>query len=125
MDTSHPTKQESGFTTRVASNQDPEDPNYGEESDTLAIPPQYRGTAADRKDMSVLGKEQVLRLQRNFEFLPMLGFASTVIVSWEVLLPVFTFVLVNGGTALLFWGFIAVAIGMLLVYLSIAEMASM
>lgn len=34
--------------------------------------------------------ESVIRLtqrQRNFKFVTMLGFASTVIVSWEVLLP--------------------------------------
>lgn len=37
----------------------------------------------------------------------------------------FTFVLTDGGTADLFWGFIIVAIGMSLVYASIAEMASM
>lgn len=49
------------------------------------IPPKYRGTVADRKDMSTLGKKQVLR--RNFEFITMLGFASTVIVSWEIILP--------------------------------------
>lgn len=35
------------------------------------------------------------------------------------------FVLVNGGTGLLFWGFIVCAIGQTLVYASIAEMASM
>lgn len=35
------------------------------------------------------------------------------------------FALTNGGTGLLFWGFIACAIGQALVYLSIAEMASM
>ena len=55
----------------------------------------------------------------------MLGFGSTVICSWEVVLPVFTFVLTDGGTADLFWGFIVIALGMMLVYASIAEMASM
>lgn len=76
----------------------------------------------------------------------MLGFASTVMASWEILLPwaptvpfinylakilltayarLFTFVLIDGGTALLFWGFIVVALGMLMVYASVAEMASM
>ncbi|KAK4550795.1 hypothetical protein LTR36_000375 [Oleoguttula mirabilis] len=55
----------------------------------------------------------------------MLGFGSTVICSWEVILPVFTFVLTDGGTADLFWGFIVIALGMMLVYASIAEMASM
>lgn len=55
----------------------------------------------------------------------MLGFGSTVICSWEVILPVFSFVLVDGGYGALFWGFIAVTIGMLLVYASLAEMVSM
>ena len=82
----------------------------------------YRGTSADREDMRVLGKQQVLR--RNFKFITMLGFASTVMASWELLLPLFIFVLTDGGTADLFWGFIAVAIGMTLVYASLAEMAS-
>lgn len=45
--------------------------------------------------------------------------------SWELLLPLFTFVLIDGGTADLFWGFIVAACGMSLVYASIAEMASM
>lgn len=36
-----------------------------------------------------------------------------------------SFVLTNGGTANLFWGFIVCSIGLLLVYASLAEMASM
>lgn len=69
---------------------------------TDAIPLKYRGTTMDQRDMIVLGKEQVLRVckaskitlvrnltcrQRNFKFITMLGFASTVMASWEVLLP--------------------------------------
>lgn len=45
--------------------------------------------------------------------------------AWEGLLPLFNFVLLDGGTALMFWGFMGVAISMSLVYLSIAELASM
>lgn len=45
--------------------------------------------------------------------------------SWELLLPLFTFVMIDGGKADLFWGFIVAACGMSLVYASIAEMASM
>jgi hypothetical protein len=45
--------------------------------------------------------------------------------SWEVLLPLFTFVLVDGGTPILFWGFIVNTFGMLTVYASHAEMTSM
>ncbi|MBA7493110.1 hypothetical protein ES702_03665 [subsurface metagenome] len=50
-----------------------------------SLPLKYRGTLADQRDMSTLGKKQVLR--RNFKFVTMVGFASTVIVSWEILLP--------------------------------------
>lgn len=49
------------------------------------VPHKYRGTQADQYDMATLGKKQVLR--RNFKFITMLGFGSTVICSWEVLLP--------------------------------------
>ncbi|KAK5080003.1 hypothetical protein LTS08_008914 [Lithohypha guttulata] len=55
----------------------------------------------------------------------MLGFASTCIASWEGVLSYLGFVLVNGGTGLLFWGSIVCALGQTLVYASIAEMASM
>lgn len=46
-------------------------------------------------------------------------------LSLTIILRVFTFVLTDGGTALLFWGFIAVTFGMVMVYASLAEMASM
>ncbi|KAF2731622.1 amino acid transporter [Polyplosphaeria fusca] len=87
------------------------------------VPVRYRGTSNDKRDMNMLGKRQVLR--RNFKFVTMLAFASTVMASWEVLLPLFTFVLTDGGTPALFWGFIIVTCGQLLVYASIAECASM
>ncbi|KAL6241072.1 hypothetical protein RBB50_011975 [Rhinocladiella similis] len=83
----------------------------------------FRGTSADKRDMMVMGKKQVLR--RNFNFVTMLGFASTCIASWEGILTYLGFVLTDGGLPLLFWGFIACAIGQTLVYASIAEMASM
>ena len=83
----------------------------------------YRGTSADEHDMAVLGKKQVLR--RNFSFITMLGFASTCVASWEGILTYLFFVLTDGGTALLFWGFVACATGQTLVYASLAEMASM
>ena len=55
---------------------------------SAAVPPQYRGTEQDKREMSMLGKKQVLR--RNFKFIAMLGFASTVMASWEILLPLFS-----------------------------------
>ena len=59
-DVSHSTKQEIGSVTREASDQEHDDPKYDEELDARAIPLRYRGTVADHKDMSVLGKKQVL-----------------------------------------------------------------
>jgi len=87
------------------------------------VPERYRGTEADKQNMLVQGKRQELR--RNFKLLTMTGFASMVLCAWEGLLPLFSFVLTDGGTPLLFWGFFCVGIGMLLVYASIAEIASM
>ncbi|KAI7553141.1 amino acid transporter-like protein [Hortaea werneckii] len=88
-----------------------------------SVPTKYRGTAADARDMKILGKTQVLR--RNFRFITMLGFASTVMASWEVLLVLFKLILVDGGTPNLFWGFLVDACGMLFVHASLAELASM
>ncbi|KAJ4301530.1 hypothetical protein N0V90_003623 [Kalmusia sp. IMI 367209] len=87
------------------------------------VPQKYHGTDADKHDMDVLGKKQVLR--RNFNFLTMLGFASTCIASWEGILTYLNFILIDGGTPLLFWGFIACAACQTLVYASLAEMSSM
>lgn len=63
------------------------DPNGDVFDDAAAdsLPLKYRGTLTDQRDMSAMGKKQVLR--RNFKFATMVGFASTVIVSWEILLP--------------------------------------
>ncbi|PGH00160.1 hypothetical protein AJ80_09213 [Polytolypa hystricis UAMH7299] len=83
----------------------------------------YMGTMADRRDMSALGKEQVLR--RNFRFISILGFGSTLIATWEVILTLLSFGLMDGGTGGLIWGFIGITSGFTLVFASIAEMASM
>ncbi|RMZ88479.1 hypothetical protein DV736_g4298, partial [Chaetothyriales sp. CBS 134916] len=95
-----------------------------EEDDNVdpSVPVRYRGTPTDRRDMMMLGRTQMLR--RNFKFLAMLGFASTVMASWEILLPLFTFVLIDGGTALLFWGLVVCVLGLSCVYASLAELAS-
>ena len=65
-----------------------EDRVSGEERAFIAsttVPQKYLGTEADRRDMITLGKKQVLR--RNFGLITMLGFGSTVICSWEIVLP--------------------------------------
>jgi amino acid permease (GABA permease) len=83
----------------------------------------YRGTEADQRDMSTLGRVQELR--RNFRFTSMIGFACTLIATWEVLLTTLVTSLTDGGTAGLVWGFVVVVFGLTFVYLSIAELASM
>ncbi|KAF2173010.1 hypothetical protein M409DRAFT_62647 [Zasmidium cellare ATCC 36951] len=88
-----------------------------------SIPTQFRGTTADQPDMNILGKQQVLR--RNFKFFTVLGFASTVMVSWEWLPIISIYALQDGGLPIVFWGLVAGCLGMGLVYVSLAEMASM
>lgn len=55
----------------------------------------------------------------------MLGFASTVMVAWEILPVISVYALQDGGTPIIFWGLVAGIIGMTFVYASLAEMASM
>jgi len=87
------------------------------------VPAKWRGTEEDRLQMKVMGRLQETR--RNFTFISMLGFGSTLMVTWEVILANLGSVLTNGGTAGLFWGFLIVVSGYTLVYASLAEMASM
>ncbi|PLB48531.1 amino acid transporter [Aspergillus steynii IBT 23096] len=97
---------------------------YGDEPVPKShVPTKYRGTAADQADMSALGREQVLR--RNFRYISIVGFGCTLIATWEVVLTLLEQGLTDGGTAGLIWGFLIVACGFLLVFLSLAEMASM
>ncbi|KAJ6183696.1 hypothetical protein N7519_004997 [Penicillium mononematosum] len=87
------------------------------------VAPKWRGTQADQADMSALGRDQVLR--RNFRYISIVGFGCTLIATWEVVLTLLAQGLTDGGTAGLIWGFLIVAAGFLLVFLSLAEMASM
>ena len=87
------------------------------------VPTKYRGTRADKHDMLVLGRKQVLR--RNFTFPTMLGFSSTVMTAWEILPVIAVFPLEDGGLPIIFWGAVIGAVGLLFVYASLAEVASM
>lgn len=58
----------------------------------------YRGTSADQHDMEVLGVKQVLR--RNYRLVPMLGFSSIAVISWEIAPFLMSFALVDGGNVL-------------------------
>ncbi|KAL8713676.1 MAG: hypothetical protein Q9220_002202 [cf. Caloplaca sp. 1 TL-2023] len=74
----------------------------------------WAGTHIDKQDMVTLGRRQELR--RNFQFLTILGFGSTLICTWEILLANILFISIDGGTADLFWGYIVVLIGVALTY---------
>ncbi|KAK3707274.1 hypothetical protein LTR37_012275 [Vermiconidia calcicola] len=87
------------------------------------VPKKWRGTEADNANMKAMGRVQELR--RNFTFITILGFGSTLICTWEVVMANIYPVLTNGGTAGFFWGWIIVTIGYILVYASLSEMASM
>lgn len=69
------------------------------------VPEKYKGTSADQNDMSILGRKQVLR--RNFKFTTILGFASTVLVAWEILPVISVYALENGGPAIIFWSLVS------------------
>ncbi|KAM3421995.1 hypothetical protein BST61_g2372 [Cercospora zeina] len=116
---SSPRSKENGQ-VRMALDSSEEDAH---ELSEYAVAKKWRGTPADRKDMSQLGRVQQLR--RNFQFLSILGFGCTLIATWEVLLTTISSVLTNGGTAGVIWGYVVVVFGFSFVYLSIAEMTSM
>ncbi|KAL8759092.1 MAG: hypothetical protein Q9184_003733 [Pyrenodesmia sp. 2 TL-2023] len=77
----------------------------------------------DREDLTRLGKKQVVK--RNFGFTSMLGFSCTMLVTWEGLLIVFVQSLANGGPAGLVYGHIVSWIGILAVFITMAELVSM
>ncbi|MCJ1292409.1 hypothetical protein MMC34_003959 [Xylographa carneopallida] len=87
------------------------------------IPAKFHGTSADDHEMRSMGRHQ--ELNRNFHFISILGFACTLMSSWETTLTTITFGLLNGGPAGLVWGYVIVFAGMLTVFASVAEMASM
>lgn len=81
-----------------------------------------RGTAHDDQMMRMMGKKQTLN--RNFRFISTLGFACTLMSTWEIELASSLFGLLNGGTAGMIWGYLFCWIGYCLVFASIAEMSS-
>jgi choline transport protein len=63
--------------------------------------------------------------KRNFRFISILGFACTLMSTWEIILASTAFALENGGSAGLIWTFVLVVVGYSFVFASLAEMASM
>ncbi|KAH8891778.1 amino acid permease [Thozetella sp. PMI_491] len=81
------------------------------------------GTEADEYEMRMLGRVQ--QLNRNFRFISTLGFACTLMSTWEIALMTSGYSLMNGGTAGMIWGYLIVWIGYMMVFATIAEIASL
>ncbi len=64
-------------------------------------------------------------MKRNFRFISTLGFACTLMSTWEIALMTSQYSLLNGGTAGLIWGYLIVWVGYMMVFATIAEMASL
>ncbi|KAK3649913.1 hypothetical protein LTR22_012789 [Elasticomyces elasticus] len=106
----------------------PGEHSLGNDDEKSTVPAIYRGTDADKDDMVVLGRVQVCAATLTIQpcsHLMLTGFASTVLVAWEILPVISVYALRDGGTAIIFWGLIAGITGMTFVYASLAEMASM
>ncbi|KAL8818351.1 MAG: hypothetical protein Q9223_003002 [Gallowayella weberi] len=90
---------------------------------TATVADKWQGTTADKYDMVMLGRSQVLR--RNFSFISILGFSAVLLCTWELIFANLLFALTDGGTGGLFWGFTVTVVASVFIYLSVAEMASM
>ncbi|KAJ2992942.1 hypothetical protein NUW58_g2005 [Xylaria curta] len=79
--------------------------------------------SSDDAVLARLGKKSVLK--RNFGFVTILGFSCTVLITWEASLFVFIAGLSNGGPAGIVYGYIVAWVGMICIFLTLSEMASM
>ncbi|MCJ1325156.1 hypothetical protein MMC10_001818 [Thelotrema lepadinum] len=77
----------------------------------------------DEAEMAQLGRTQILK--RNWGFWSILGLNCTIMVTWEYVLIVFTSGLENGGSAGLIWGYLIIWLGIICVFITMAELASM
>ncbi|KAG9203869.1 hypothetical protein G6514_002030 [Epicoccum nigrum] len=82
-----------------------------------------KGTANDQKDMLRMGKQQELR--RNFGLVSIFGYSMILMATWENTLTTLFIPLTNGGPGGAIVMFLVTAVGMGLVVVSMAEMASM
>ena len=85
-------------------------------------PAKQGATAYDVRDMDALGIEPTYK--RNFKFVAMVGFCSTVVVAWQNTLTNFGFGLLDGGTGGIFWTFIFALIASTFLYATICELSS-
>lgn len=82
----------------------------------------WNSTVNDVRDMNALGIAPVFK--RNFKFVAMVGFCSTVVVAWQNTLTNIEFGLLDGGTGGVFWTFVFSLIASTFLYLTICELSS-
>ena len=86
-------------------------------------PPKFQPSHQDRLDMELFSISPAFN--RRFNFLAMVGFASTVVMCWQNTLATFSFALQNGGTGGYFFTYLYGIVAFGLVYVSLAELSSM
>ncbi|KAH8703268.1 putative amino acid permease [Talaromyces proteolyticus] len=77
----------------------------------------------DEANLARLGKRSVLK--RNFGFLAVLGFSTTILITWEGLFTTFLQPLQNGGPAGAVYGYLFVWAGIAATFAMLSEMVSM
>lgn len=77
----------------------------------------------DREILLRLGKKPVLK--RNFGFISIFGFASTILIAWETTLMTIQYGLENGGSGGLVYQFIYIWLGVMLTFVVVSELVSM
>ncbi|CRG91109.1 Choline transport protein [Talaromyces islandicus] len=77
----------------------------------------------DEANLARLGKRTVLK--RNFGYLAVLGFSTTILITWEGLFSTFLQPLQNGGPAGAVYGYIFVWAGIAATFAMLSEMVSM
>lgn len=85
--------------------------------------PEMTKEERDRVDLMRLGKKPILK--RDFGFMSILGFSSSIMVTWESMLGLYDLGFRNGGPAGIIWGFLFVWAGVSSTYCCLCEMASM
>ena len=83
----------------------------------------YSVSQRDAETLRRLGKKPVLK--RNFGFMSVLGFATTITIAWETTLITIQYGLSNGGPGGLIYQFIFVWLGVMISFVVISELASM
>uniref|UniRef100_A0A093Y413 Choline transport protein n=1 Tax=Talaromyces marneffei PM1 TaxID=1077442 RepID=A0A093Y413_TALMA len=77
----------------------------------------------DEAQLARLGKREVLK--RTFGSMAVLGFSTSILITWEAELTTFLQPLQNGGPAGAVYGFLIVWVGLIATFITVSEMVSM